>query len=268
MTDDSRTSMIGPVGSTVIGNIERIRAARGISLNALSERLGAAGRPIGGTVLHRQSQGKRRVDADDLVAFAEALGVTVADLLEPPPASGPPGEQPRMPEADPVARNLIEAVESLPTSPPPKMPYVGPVGENLIRAVQQLRRLRGMTYKQLSAALEAAGRPIFPLGLSRLEKAERRVDVDELVAFASVFGVAPAELLAPGDIPADHPAILAARSLASRVADLVAAAGDPQATERAGGHVDRALRRVQIEIEELLASTGTGHHDTAERTTP
>jgi transcriptional regulator with XRE-family HTH domain len=146
VTDDSRTSTIGPVGRAVIANIERIRAARGISLNALSERLGAAGRPIGGTVLHRQSQGKRRVDADDLVAFAEVLGVTAADLLEPPPASGP---------------------------------------------------------------------------------------ID------------------------GHPALLAARGLASRVADLLAAAGDPQATARAIRQADRAFRRVQLEIEELLAAEGS-----------
>jgi transcriptional regulator with XRE-family HTH domain len=233
VTDDSRTSMIGPVGSAVIGNIERIRAARGISLTALSERLGAAGRPIGGTVLHRQSQGKRRVDADDLVAFAEVLGVTVADLLEPPPASGPPGEQPRMPEADPVARNLIEAVESL-------------------------RQARGLSYRKLSAAMEEAGRPILTSALHAIVHGKRAVSAAELAAFATVFGVAPEELLAgPGGVPADHPAILAARSLASRVADLVAVAGDPQATERAGGQADRAMRRVQIEIEELIAAAGS-----------
>jgi len=34
----------------------------------------------------------------------------------------------------------------------------------------------------MSALLEEAGRPVPPLGLSRLIKAERRVDVDELVA--------------------------------------------------------------------------------------
>ena len=136
--------MIGPVGSAVIANIERLRKARRMSLRDLSARLDALGRPIGDTVLHRQCQGRRRVDADDLVAFAEALGVTAADLLEPPPASGP---------------------------------------------------------------------------------------ID------------------------GHPALLAARSLASRVADLLAAAGDPQATARAGGQADRALRRVQIELEELLAAS-------------
>jgi transcriptional regulator with XRE-family HTH domain len=77
----------------------------------------------------------------------------------------------------------------------PKMPDVGPVGENLIKAVVQLREARNMTYKKLSEALAELGRPIAPLGLSRLEHAERRVDVDELVALAVVFGVNPNALL-------------------------------------------------------------------------
>ena len=156
MTGDSRTTMIGPVGRTVIANIEELRRSRKVSLRDLAALTADLGRPIGDTVLHRQSQGKRRVDADDLVAFAEALGVTPADLLEPPPACG----------------------------------------------------------------------PIY-----------------------------------------DHPALIAARSLASRVADLIAAAGDPQAMARAGRQADRALRRARIEIEELLAAAGEAHRDT-ERTTP
>ena len=68
MTDDSRTSMIGPVGRTVIANIERLRREQRLSLRDLSARLAALGRPIGDTVLHRQSTGRRRIDSDDLVA--------------------------------------------------------------------------------------------------------------------------------------------------------------------------------------------------------
>jgi transcriptional regulator with XRE-family HTH domain len=85
----------------------------------------------------------------------------------------------------------------------PKMPEVGPIGRNLIAAVEGLREARGMTYRKLSAALEEIGRPIFPLGLSRLGRGERRVDVDELVALAIVLGVNPSALLFPRDADGD-----------------------------------------------------------------
>lgn len=82
---------------------------------------------------------------------------------------------------------------------PAKQPEIGPIGRNLARAVAALRERRGLTYKKLSELLEATGRPIFPLGLSRLEKDDRRVDVDELVALSVVFGVSPLALLFPRD---------------------------------------------------------------------
>ena len=134
---------------------------------------------------------------------------------------------------------------------------IGPVGRTVIANIEELRKTRGLSLRDLAAKLAAIGRPIGDTVLHRQSKGQRRIDADNLVAFATVFGVAPEELLAgPGRVSADHPAIVAARSLASRVADLVAAAGDPQATERAGGQAGRALRRVQIEIEELIAADG------------
>lgn len=75
--------MIGPAGRAVIANIEDLRTRRGLSLRELAAKLAQLGRPIGDTVLHRQSQGKRRVDADDLVAFSIALGVNPSALLLP-----------------------------------------------------------------------------------------------------------------------------------------------------------------------------------------
>jgi hypothetical protein len=59
-------------------------------------------------------------------------------------------------------------------------------------------------------------------------------------------------LEAPRDAPPDHPVVIAVRRLAEPIADLIAAAGDAQATARAGGQASRALQRVQIAVEELL----------------
>ena len=110
----------------------------------------------------------------------------------------------------------------------------------------------------MSALLEAAGRAVPPLGLSRMIKAERRVDVDELVALAEVFGVTPDELLAPpgsGKPGSDHVAVRAAQDLAENIGQLLAADGDPAGHEALIGSVDRATRRVAVEVEELLAET-------------
>lgn len=83
MPDDSSTPLTGPIGEQVVRNVENLRQARGLSLQALSARLAELGRPILPSVLHRLSQGRRRVDSDDLVALAIALRVNPSALLLP-----------------------------------------------------------------------------------------------------------------------------------------------------------------------------------------
>lgn len=63
--------------------------------------------------------------------------------------------------------------------------------------VARLREGHGLTYRDLSERLTEHGRPVPPLGLSRIEKGTRRVDADDLVALAVVLGVHPAALLLP-----------------------------------------------------------------------
>lgn len=61
-----------------------------------------------------------------------------------------------------------------------------------------IKRLRGsMQYKELSERLSAAGRPMTPVAIRDAENGKRRVDVDDLMAFAVVFGVSPLTLLLP-----------------------------------------------------------------------
>lgn len=61
----------------------------------------------------------------------------------------------------------------------------------------RLRERRGLTTRQLSAMLERAGRAIPASGITRMEKGERVVTVDELAALAVAFGVSPSALLLP-----------------------------------------------------------------------
>lgn len=61
--------------------------------------------------------------------------------------------------------------------------------------IKRLRAQRRWSLAELSDELAEAGRPILPTGLQRLEHGKRRVDVDDLMAFAVAFKVAPETLL-------------------------------------------------------------------------
>lgn len=65
--------------------------------------------------------------------------------------------------------------------------------------VQQLRKLRGLTVRDLSARLAEVGHPVGPSGVSKIELAQRRIDVEDLLALAAALQVSPNRLLlAPG----------------------------------------------------------------------
>lgn len=78
----------GPAMRHVVDNVKRLRGELRLSQAQLSELLTEVGRPIRATGLHRLETGKRRVDADDLVALALAFGVSPITLLMPPVEGG------------------------------------------------------------------------------------------------------------------------------------------------------------------------------------
>jgi transcriptional regulator with XRE-family HTH domain len=79
----TRKVELGEAGHTVRAQVRRLREQRGLSLQALSDRLVAVGRPILASGLSKIEAGTRRVDVDDLVALAGALGTVPDDLLTP-----------------------------------------------------------------------------------------------------------------------------------------------------------------------------------------
>jgi len=84
-------------------------------------------------------------------------------------------------------------------SEPPRSP-LGPAGNNLRRNIRRLREQRRWAYRDVEEHLARAGRAIPTLALSAIDTGERSVDVDDLVALATVFGLGVEELLQP---PAD-----------------------------------------------------------------
>lgn len=65
-------------------NIKRVRAERGMTQAALADELARVGRPIPLASIAKIEAGDRRVDVDDLVALAEALGAPFDQLLADP----------------------------------------------------------------------------------------------------------------------------------------------------------------------------------------
>ncbi|MDF3309893.1 helix-turn-helix transcriptional regulator [Rhodococcus sp. T2V] len=74
---------------------------------------------------------------------------------------------------------------------------LGPIGEIAAGNVKRLREHHRLSYAELSRRLADLGRPIAPLGLSRIESGERRIDTDDLVALAISFRVSPLALILP-----------------------------------------------------------------------
>jgi transcriptional regulator with XRE-family HTH domain len=77
---------------------------------------------------------------------------------------------------------------------------IGPTGATVGKNIARYRKRCDLTARRLSALLEQAGRPIPASGITRMERGERVVTADELVALAVVLGVNPSALLLPHDV--------------------------------------------------------------------
>jgi hypothetical protein len=74
---------------------------------------------------------------------------------------------------------------------------LGAAGDNVRWNVLRLRTERRLSTPRLSAALKELDRPIAATGITKIEKGDRRVDVDDLVALAAALSVTPVQLLEP-----------------------------------------------------------------------
>jgi hypothetical protein len=72
---------------------------------------------------------------------------------------------------------------------------VGPAGEVLAANIRRVRTARRIGFAELFRSLSKIGRPIPELGLRRIERGERRVDYDDLLALAYVLKIAPVDLM-------------------------------------------------------------------------
>ncbi|XUL89214.1 helix-turn-helix domain-containing protein [Streptomyces galilaeus] len=80
---------------------------------------------------------------------------------------------------------------------PPRSLEIGPAGMQAARAIEILRSGRGLSQRQLADRVTALGHPMSNTMLSRIERAQRRCDIDDLIAIAEALHV-PASALLPG----------------------------------------------------------------------
>ncbi|MCZ4506767.1 helix-turn-helix transcriptional regulator [Streptomyces sp. ActVer] len=78
---------------------------------------------------------------------------------------------------------------------------IGPAGIRTARTIEILRTERGLAQRELAARVSALGRPMTNTMLSRIERAQRRCDIDDLVALAQALLVSPLVLLQEVECP-------------------------------------------------------------------
>ncbi|HSS25897.1 MAG TPA: helix-turn-helix transcriptional regulator [Mycobacterium sp.] len=78
-----KKSDLGPTGHDLSYNVRRHRQRHNLTYNELSRRLDRAGRAIPPLGLRNIEAGTRRVDVDDLMGLAVALGISPITLLVP-----------------------------------------------------------------------------------------------------------------------------------------------------------------------------------------
>ncbi|OKK02628.1 DNA-binding protein [Streptomyces sp. CB03234] len=72
---------------------------------------------------------------------------------------------------------------------------IGPAGIQAARNLEILRTESGLSQRQLAARCTALGHPMSNTTVSRIERVQRRCDMDDLVAIAHALHVSPLALL-------------------------------------------------------------------------
>lgn len=73
--------------------------------------------------------------------------------------------------------------------------------------VRTLRRVRGLSQRDLAARVQELGVRIHHPGIGKVEQGQRRLDVSELFAFAYALDVSPMHLMVPADDDAQGVAV-------------------------------------------------------------
>lgn len=80
----------------------------------------------------------------------------------------------------------------------------GPTSKRVAENIAHWRKVRGLQQRDLSQRMAEVGRPMLPTVISKIERGDRRVDIDDLVALSLALRVGLLRLLLPATSP-DEP---------------------------------------------------------------
>lgn len=79
------------------------------------------------------------------------------------------------------------------------MTITSPASTVFAQRLREIREARGMSRPQLARLMTERGRPMTKLALHRIENGDRKVSLDEAIAFAETLRAALAALLSPAE---------------------------------------------------------------------
>jgi transcriptional regulator with XRE-family HTH domain len=79
------------------------------------------------------------------------------------------------------------------------VPQASTTSQTFGRQVMETRRRKAWSQQRLSAELGSLGLSIHPTAITKVERGDRRVNIDEALLFAVALGVSPLHLLVPRD---------------------------------------------------------------------
>ncbi|MEU0588276.1 helix-turn-helix transcriptional regulator [Streptomyces sp. NPDC006132] len=77
----------------------------------------------------------------------------------------------------------------------------GPTSKRVAENIAHWRKARGLQQKDLSQRMAEVGRPMLPTVISKIERGDRRIDIDDLVALSLALRVGLLRLLLPATDP-------------------------------------------------------------------
>lgn len=144
--------------------------------------------------------GRRRIDDDFLRSIARQYTEHVAVGRSPAPAIAATEQVP----TSRVHRWIMEArkcgfLESTTQGvlSGRRANDLGPIGGHVAENLKRLRFVQRVTTEQLADRVCNLGRPMYGTTITKIEKLQRRVDVDDLAALAAALNVTPTQLLEP-----------------------------------------------------------------------
>lgn len=85
--------------------------------------------------------------------------------------------------------------EGFQTPAPRRANEIGAMGAGVAENLKRIRSAQRMTTDRLAERMTELGRPMYANTITKIEKLQRRIDVDDLVALATALSVTPVQLL-------------------------------------------------------------------------